>query len=74
MLDNRVTEIKYPVTKYPNKIKSVKLERTPILEGKLLGIKGQYLLLNEDRVFNIRSHEGFVSKFSIQEIAQGTLF
>jgi len=74
LLDNRVTEIKYPVTKYPNKIKSVKLERTPILEGKLLGIKGQYLLLNEDRVFNIRSHEGFVSKFSIQEIAQGTLF
>ena len=72
--DNTVTEIKYPVTKYPNKIKSVKLDRTPTLEGALLGIKGQYLLLDEDRVFNIRSHEGFISEFSVQEVAQGTLF
>jgi hypothetical protein len=72
--DNTVTEIKYPVTKYPNKIKSVKLDRTPTLEGTLLGIKGQYLLLDEDRVFNIRSHEGFISEFSVQEVAQGTLF
>jgi hypothetical protein len=74
LLDNTVTGIKYPVTKYPTKIKSVKLERNPILEGRLLGIKGQYLLLNEDRVFNIRSHEGFISEFSVQEAAQGTLF
>ena len=72
--NNTVTEIKYPVTQYPTKIKSVKLERNPVIEGKLLGIKGQYLLLDGDRVFNIRSHEGFISTFSHQEIAQGTLF
>ena len=72
--ENRITEIKYPVIRYPNKIRSVKLENTPTLEGTLLGIKGQYLLLNEDRVFNIRSHEGFISKFSIEEVSQGTLF
>jgi len=72
--DNKVTEIRYPVTQYPSKIKSIKLERTPILEGTLLGIKGQYLLFDGDRVFNIRSHEGFISEFSVQEIAQGTLF
>ena len=73
--NNTVTEIKYPVTKYPTKIKSVKLERSPIIEGELMGIKGQYLLLDEDRVFNIRSHEGFISKFSHQEMAkQGLLF
>ena len=72
--NNTVTEIKYPVTQYPKKIKSVKLERTSIIEGKLLGIKGQYLLLDGDRVFNIRSHEGFISEFSHQEIAQGSLF
>jgi len=74
LADNTVTEIKYPVTKYPTKIKSVKLERTPIIEGELLGIKGQYLLLDGDRVFNIRSHEGFISDFSVSEISQGTLF
>ena len=73
--NDTVTEIKYPVTQYPKKIKSVKLEKTPIIEGELLGIKGQYLLLDGDRVFNIRSHEGFVSIFSHQEIAQqGLLF
>jgi hypothetical protein len=72
--DNTVTEIKYPVTKYPNKVKSVKLERTPNIVGVLLGIKGQYLLLDEDRVFNIRSHEGFISELSIKEVTQGTLF
>ena len=73
--NNTVTEIKYPVTQYPKKIKSVKLERTPIIEGTLLGIKGQYLLLDDDRVFNIRSHEGFISTFSQQEILQqGLLF
>jgi hypothetical protein len=72
--DNNVTSIKYPVTRYPKKIKSVRLEKCPIVEGILLGIKGQYLLLDEDRVFNVRSHEGFITEFSIQEVSQGTLF
>ena len=73
--NNTVTEIRYPVTQYPKKIKSVKLEKTPIIEGELLGLKGQYLLLDGDRVFNIRSHEGFISDFSHQEITrQGLLF
>ena len=72
--DNSVTEIKYPVTRYPNKIKSVKLENTLTLEGILLGIKGQYLLLDKDRVFNIRSHQGFLVEFSTEEVSQDTLF
>ncbi len=72
--DNSITEIKYPVTKYPTKVKSVKLDKFSTIEGTLLGIKGQYLLLDEDRVFNIRSHEGYIANFSIHEIAQGTLF
>tara|TARA_B100001287_G_scaffold88279_1_gene73940 strand:- start:2837 stop:3661 length:825 start_codon:yes stop_codon:yes gene_type:complete len=66
--DNTVTEIKYPVKQYPKKIKSLKLEKNPIIEGKLLGIKGQYLLLDNDRVFNIRSHEGFIIKFSYNNV------
>ena len=58
--DNTVTEIIYPVTQYPEKIKSIKLERTPIIEGTLLGIKGQYLIFDDDTVFNVRSNEGVV--------------
>lgn len=73
--DNTITEIKYPVRQFPKKIKSIKLEKFPTIEGELLGIKGQYLLLDGDRVFNIRSHEGFIVKFSNQNIAQqGLLF
>ena len=74
LADNTVTEIKYPVNRYPKKINSIKLERTPFIEGKLLGIKGQYLLLDQDRVFNIRSHEGFISEFAQKEISQTVLF
>jgi len=72
--NNTVTHIKYPVTEYPKKINSTKLDKNPVIEGKLKGIKGQYLILNEDRVFNIRSHEGYIANFSFQEIAQGRLF
>ena len=31
-----------------------------IIEGKLLGIKGQYLLLEQDQVFNVRAHQGYL--------------
>ena len=72
--DNTVTEINYPVREYPKKIKSTKLDRTPIIEGELKGIKGQYLIFDGDRVFNVRSHEGYISKVSYSEIAQGRLF
>ena len=72
--DNTVTEINYPVREYPKKINSTKLDRTPIIEGELKGIKGQYLIFDGDRVFNVRSHEGYISKFSYSEIAQGRLF
>ena len=74
LANNTVTEIKYPVNLYPKKINSIKLERTPLIEGRLLGIKGQYLLLDKDRVFNIRSHEGFISEFSQKEFSQKELF
>ena len=70
--NNAVTEIKYPVTKYPTKINSAKLDKTPIIKGELVGIKAQYLLLDGDRVFNIRSHEGYIANFSVSKIANQT--
>ncbi len=72
--DNTVTKIKYPVIKYPKKIKSLKLEKHPIVEGLLLGIKGQYLILDQDRVINIRAHEGYKVKFEIKNSIQKSLF
>jgi hypothetical protein len=37
----------------------VKLEKQARLDGILTGIKGQYLILNEKTVINIRSHAGY---------------
>ena len=69
------THIAYPVLRYPKKISSVKLNNTSKIEGELLGIKGQYLLLDNDRVFNVRAHEGFVCHFNVDNIEkQGLLF
>jgi len=58
-----ITEIKYPVLQFPTKIKSVGFDKTPLIEGTLLGIKGQYLLLDGDRVLNMRKHTGYYIEF-----------
>ena len=61
--DDEIIEINYPVEHFPEKVKSVSFEKTPEIEGKLLGIKGQYILLDNDRVMNIRKYEGFYVDF-----------
>lgn len=57
--DNSVLHINYPVEKYPEKVKSLKLDTSPEIEKKLTGIKGQYLMFEDDSVLNIRSHSGY---------------
>lgn len=54
-----ITDIKFPVITYPKKVKSLKLDKTPIIEKKLMGIKGQYLIFDDDTVVNLRSHSGY---------------
>ena len=53
-----VTEIVYPVLQYPDKVKSLSFDKTTQLEGELLGIKGQYLILDTG-VINIRKFTGY---------------
>ncbi|MFK8016911.1 MAG: DUF2797 domain-containing protein [Gammaproteobacteria bacterium] len=57
--DDTVTRIEYPVEQFPEKVKSVGFDKLPTIEGTLLGIKGQYLLLDGDRVLNVRKHNGY---------------
>ncbi|WP_445115627.1 DUF2797 domain-containing protein [Acinetobacter sp. WZC-1] len=54
-------EFIYPVSEYPEKIKSHNLDKTPIIRGKLMGIKGQYLMLDSG-VINIRKYTGYELK------------
>lgn len=59
---NQETQINFPVLRYPEKVKSLNLGKIPNYEGKLKGIKGQYLIFEDDTVFNVRGNEGaFVS-------------
>jgi hypothetical protein len=54
-----ITKIHYPVLTYPNKLNSINLDSEMHFAGKLLGIKGQYLLLDNDRVINLRKYTGY---------------
>lgn len=58
--NNSETILNFPVVKYPEKPKSLNLEKTPEFKGKLVGIKGQYLIFEDQTVFNVRSNEGLV--------------
>lgn len=60
-----VLKLEYPVNSYPDKVKSLNLKKTPIIEGILKGIKAQYLIFEDNSVFNVRGHEGFYVKFEI---------
>ena len=63
--NNSETNIEFPVEKYPVKPKSLNIIKTECFTGKLLGIKGQYLIFEDDTVFNIRSNEGLVVRIDI---------
>ena len=54
-----VIELNYPVNHYPEKITSLNLEKQESISGVLTGIKGQYLMFDEQYVFNVRRHTSF---------------
>ena len=56
--------IDFPVEQYPEKIKSLNFDKTPEIEGVLMGIKGQYLILDRG-VLNIRKFGGYKVGFEI---------
>lgn len=56
--NEEIVEINFPVNSYPDKITSVGFDKKPIIEGKLEGIKGQYLIF-DNGVLNMRKHQGY---------------
>ena len=60
-----IESLTFPVLQYPEKVKSLNLSKTPLYEGKLMGIKGQYLIFEDATVFNVRSNEGQCIRLSI---------
>ena len=55
---NEVVEIDYPVLEFPSKIKSHNFDKNPVVEGTLIGIKGQYLIFDTG-VINMRKFTSY---------------
>jgi len=57
--DEPVRNFEYPVIAYPDKVRALNLDRTPTIQGRLDGIKGQYLILDSG-VLNVRKFGAYV--------------
>lgn len=57
--ENKIWEMHYPVTTFPEKVSSVSFDKEPVISGILEGIKGQYLIFSDGRVLNVRKHNGY---------------
>lgn len=53
-----ITAISYPVSQYPQKIKSHNFDKDVVVSGTLLGLKGQYLIFDTG-VINIRKFTSY---------------
>ncbi|WP_282163190.1 DUF2797 domain-containing protein [Ulvibacterium marinum] len=62
---NKETHLQFPVLQYPEKVNSLNLNKNPSYKGILKGIKGQYLIFEDNTVFNIRGSEGYYVGLSI---------
>lgn len=58
VMDMQPLEISYPVEAYLPKITSFDLDKTPVVEGTLQGIKGQYLIFDTG-VINVRKFTAY---------------
>ena len=63
--DESVVGIDYPVLEYPVKITSFNLDKQALVEGRLMGIKGQYLIF-DGGVINMRKYGGY--KLSLTQL------
>ena len=61
---NEVTSIRYPVLEFPVKITSHNFDKCPLVEGTLMGIKGQYLIFDTG-VINIRKFASYEVRASV---------
>lgn len=57
---NSETHLNFPVKQYPEKPKSLNIRKEGSYTGKLVGIKGQYFIFDDNTVFNVRANEGLV--------------
>ncbi|ARV09417.1 hypothetical protein BTO05_07105 [Winogradskyella sp. PC-19] len=62
---NEETHLNFPVLQYPEKPKSLNIKKEGKYSGKLVGVKGQYFIFEDNTVFNVRANEGLVVEIGI---------
>jgi hypothetical protein len=69
LVDNlEIQKIEYPVTTYPTQPKAINLDHEPEVRGFCMGIKGQYLLFDDNRVLNVRTHTGYFVELELVQV------
>ena len=64
--DDKVYSFHYPVKQYPTKVKSLNFDKEPTIEKKLAGIRGQYLLFDDNHVINLRKFSGYFIELTVE--------
>ncbi len=57
--ENEIYTFEYPVLKYPEVVKSINLDNSPHIQSTLIGIRGQYLIFEDEHVINLRKYSGY---------------
>jgi hypothetical protein len=57
--DEKPLRLTYPLPPVPPRLVSVQLDKLDEIDGRLLGVKGQYLVWGDGRVLNVRNHSGY---------------
>ncbi len=64
LVDQAPTELQYPVVQYLTRARTANFDKTAEIGGKLTGIRGQYLLLDE-MALNVRKYAGYEIEFEV---------
>ena len=63
--DDSLYNFDYPVLEYPEKVKSLSFDKEAKITGKLMGIKGQYLIFEGGNVINLRKFTGYMINLEV---------
>ncbi len=65
-VNDRIEQFVYPGQYDFYKITQINLDKEDEFSGKLIAIRGQYLIFENGKAFNVRKHNGYLVDFEIQ--------
>ena len=64
-LQEKTLSIQFPLQSLPTNVTSINLVKAKQFTGTLMGVKGQYLIFSDNKVINVRGHEGVCVSLSV---------